>query len=309
MQRFAFIGGTIRGYKLLSFLLSKKKIPEFAIVLNEDKHESEKYADKLGSMLEKHNIEFSRKKKLTEEDYKRIKDSNLDFVAVYGWRTIIDSSINDFLKLGVLVAHHSLLPKYRGFAPVQWAMINGESETGVTLFQINDKAIDSGKIISQKKVKIELSDYAAELDDKLINATIEIYDELFKDLEKGKIRFSDQDESQATYTCKRIPEDGRIDWTQTSLQVYNLIRALSYPFPGAYCFYKDKPYVIWNATLGESDNKIFSGCVPGRILKISPDGVEVLCKKGTILVRQWEEMGSGRKVNPSEDIKSIAVTL
>lgn len=307
--RYAFIGGTIRGFKLLSYLLDIGKFPEFAIVLNEDKHESEKYASRIGVMLEKHAISYSRKKKLGEEDYEKIRKAKLDFIAVYGWRTIIDSSINDYLKLGVLVAHHSLLPKYRGFAPVQWAMINGETETGVTLFKINDREIDSGKVLFQKKVNIDQTDFAADLDNKLIDATIDIYGELFRNFENDKLEFTEQDESLATYTCKRIPEDGHINWNQTSLQVYNFIRALSYPFPGAFCYYKDRLFVIRQAKPGESDKKVFAGCVPGRVLKISAEGVEVLCKKGTILITKWEEKDSGNVTNPSEYIKSIGVTL
>lgn len=307
--KFAFVGGTSRGLKLIKKLLSENRCPEFAVILKEDDHETEKYSGEISELLDENGIPNSTKKKLVGDDYKLIRESDLDFVIVYGWRTMIDSSINKYIKSGVIVSHHSLLPRYRGFAPLQWAMINGEKEAGVTLFQINERDVDSGKIIAQVKVPIEYSDYAIDVDKKLIDVTIQLYLKFFNDYENGKVEFTEQDESNATYTCKRIPDDGRIDWNKTSLEVYNFIRALSYPFPGAFVIIDNIKYNIRKAVQGESNSKKFDGCIPGRILKISRDGIEILCREGTILISEWENTSNGRICCPSDEIKSIGITL
>lgn len=306
---FAFIGGTSRGYKLIETLIQKKLIPKFAVILREDEHEVDKYSDKISLLLNNIQIPNSIKKKLNEADYNKIKDSNLDFIIVSGWRTLIETKINQYIKFGLIAAHQSLLPKYRGFAPTQWVIINGETETGVTLFVINDGEVDSGKIVAQKKIPILFEDYAIDLDNKIVNCTIELFLEFFENYKKGNVIFTEQDESEATYTCKRIPEDGKIDWSKTSTEVYNLIRALAHPFPGAFCYFNDNCYHIRKVTLGENNEKIFTGCVPGRVIKIYPNGIEVLCSEGTLLITEWENKSTGVINCPAELVKSISVTL
>ncbi|MEO8209626.1 MAG: methionyl-tRNA formyltransferase [bacterium] len=306
---FAFIGGTRRGFKLIETLIQKKFIPKFAVVLKEDEHEPEKYSDKISHLLNKNQIPNSIKKKLNESEYIKIQESNLDFIIVSGWRTLIDTKVNRYVKFGLIAAHQSLLPKYRGFAPVQWAIINGETETGVTLFLIKEGEMDSGKIVAQKKIPIKFEDYAIDLDNKLVDCTIEIILEFFESYQKKKINFTEQDESKATYSCKRTPEDGRIDWTKDSIEVYNFIRALAHPFTGAFCEYKNNLFYIRKAKLGDNNNKNFIGNIPGRVFKINSDGIEVLCGKGTILITEWENKTTGEVNCPSENIKSMNSTL
>lgn len=307
--RFAFIGGTKRGFRLIENLLDKKLLPEFAIVLKEDEHESEKYSESIMNILNKRKIQNTLKKKLTDADYQMLKESNLDLIIVYGWRTLIDPDLNNYLKTGIVAAHHSLLPKYRGFAPIQWAIINGETETGVTLFKISEGEIDSGKIISQKKFEIEFKDDGSSLEDKATSVSIDLFTELFDNHKKNTITIYDQDEKNATYACKRIPEDGKIDWYQSSLQIYNQIRALTYPNPEAFCFLKNDCYSILKSRLGESNNKKFTGKIPGRIYKIFKDGIEVICGEGTIHLEKWKNKSDGTVTVPSEIVKFIGSTL
>ncbi|MDQ3021263.1 MAG: methionyl-tRNA formyltransferase [Bacteroidota bacterium] len=306
---FAFIGGTNRGYKLIEALIEKEFIPKFAIILKEDEHEQVKYSDKISGLLNKNQIVNSIKKKLTETEYNKIQESNLDFVIVSGWRTLINTKVSRYIKFGLIAAHHSLLPKYRGFAPTQWAIINGETETGVTLFLINEGEADSGKIIAQEKTPILFEDYAIDLDNKLINCTIKLFLEFFVNYQKKKIVLTKQNESDATYTCKRTPQDGRINWSKNSLEVYNFIRALAHPFTGAFCEYNNNLFYIRRARLGDNNNKNFAGNIPGRVIKINPDGIEVLCGNGTILITEWENKIISVVNCPSENIKSINSTL
>jgi len=290
-------------------LIDRKLIPAFAIILKEDDHEAEKYSGKISDLFNKYGVQNSIKRKLTQADCKLIQESNLDFIIVYGWRTLIDPKLNEFLKLGIIAAHHSLLPKYRGFAPVQWAIINGDTETGVTLFQINAGEIDSGKIIAQQKIPIQFEDYGWSVDDKATKCSINLYLDFFENYKKNTVSIREQDEKEATYTCKRIPEDGKINWHQTSLQIYNLIRALAHPYPGAFCFYEDNCYFIMKSSLGENNNKTFAGRIPGRIYKILTDGIEVICGEGTIHLQLWENKFNNSVSVPSEIVKSLGSTL
>lgn len=309
MIRFAFIGGTKRGYKLLASLMQNNYQPEFAVLLKEDEHEYEKYTDKISQLLSKNKIPNSIKKKLSITDYKEIKKSKLDFIIVYGWRSLIETEINKYLIFGMVAAHQSLLPKYRGFAPLQWAIINGEKETGVTLFRIEEGKADSGKIIAQKKLPIKPEDNIISIDDKLINYTIEMYLKFIKDYESGEIKFKKQNEADATYTCKRIPEDGRINWEKTSEEIFNLIRALVYPFTGAFCYFKNERYEIRNAKPGKNNNIKYAGRISGRVIKIYDDGIEVMCGKGTLEIKEWKNCSSGKIFCPTEIVKNLGATL
>ena len=307
MIRFAFIGGTARGLILLDSLLKRNLIPLFCIISEEDKHETHKYSGDIELLLKRFNIPYEVKKKLSKDNYKKLQD--LDFAVVYGWRTLIDISSCDSLKLGFIAAHHSILPKYRGFAPLQWAIINGEKETGVTLFKINEGEIDSGNIIAQKRIQIGPDEYAGDVDKRLIESSVELYTELFKNYETKKISFTGQNDAEATYTCKRTPDDGKIDWTKTSFEIFNLIRALADPFPGAFCDFRNIRYHIKRAGIGTNNLRKYSGRIPGRIVKIFPEGIEVLCGEGTIRISEWENKSTGITNVPSEIVKSVGDTL
>lgn len=308
-MRFAFIGGTRIGYEIITVLLQKRIIPEFAVILKEDEHEAEKFSDEISKLLVQHNINFSVKKKLSGSDYEKFKQSDLDFAIVSGWRTIIDTEAVDYFKFGMIAAHPSLLPKYRGFAPVNWVIIKGEKETGVTLFLIGKGEADSGKIISQKKISIMQDEYAIDLFTKVTKVTIDSYLEFFENYKSGKVEYREQDETEVTYACKRIPDDGRIDWNKSSDEIYNLIRGTAYPYPGAFCFFENKCYHIRKASTGPGNSKKFAGCIPGRVINVFPEGIEVLCSVGTVLIKEWEDKLSKKIFCPSEIVKSIKCTL
>lgn len=309
MIRYGFIGGTQRGLKLISELISKKYLPQFSVILKEDDHEEIRCYNGISKLMKSVNINYSVKKKLIREDYDLIKKSELDFLLVFGWRTLIDPAVNKYLKFGSVAAHHSLLPLYRGFAPMQWAIINGEKETGVTLFLINDGEVDSGKIIMQKRIPVLTEDYALDVYEKATKCTIEICLEFFENYRNNKITLTDQDESKATYCCKRTPGDGKIDWTKDSNEIYNLIRALAYPFTGAFCSFGETCFHIRKAIQGDSNNKKFTGIIPGRVIKISNEGIEVLCGNGSILIKEWENKRTGIVNCPYEIVKSMSSTL
>lgn len=309
MSRYTFIGGTKRGYELLKALTEKKYLPVYAVILKEDDLESEKYSLKISELLKTNEISFQIRKKLTNYDYNEINNSNSDFALVLGWRTIINTDTDLNLKYGIIASHFSLLPKYRGFAPVQWAIINGETESGVTLFRIGDGEIDSGEIISQVKIAISSDDQGFDVDKKMTKAAIELIMNFFEDVRSNTLKFKEQDEREATYTCRRIPEDGRINWSCSSLEIHNLIRAIAFPYPGAYCYFNNIKYLINKAKVGDLNIKVYSGRIPGRVIKMDDEGAEVLCGTGTIKILEWKNSDDGTVSNPCSQIKSVTSTL
>ncbi len=306
---YIFIGGTYRGYKLLEALLLNNYIPSYLVVLKEDDHEVDKYSNNIIQLATAKNINYSVKKKLNSIDFEIIKSREFDFALVCGWRTIIPDELNKQFRMGMLAAHDSLLPKYRGFSPLNWAIINGEKETGVTLFRINEGEVDSGDIIEQEKVTIESLEYAIDVYEKVTQATISVHLKFLTDFKNGTLNFSKQLESEATYTCKRSPADGKVNWNKSSEEIFNFIRALAHPYPGAFCEYGGKKYHIRKAALGKNNSKKYSGKIVGRVISVQPDYIEVMCGEGTINITQWEDKENGIVESPSVLVKSIVATL
>src|SRR5690606_6269303 len=159
--------------------------------------------------------------------------TNFDLMFVVSWRYLIPPSVYTKTRLGSFVFHDSLLPAYRGFAPTVWAIINGEDHTGVTLFEIAPD-VDSGDIIAQAPVSIGPDDTIADVMEKVTLTYLQLLEDNIRDLLAGKAQRHPQDQSRATFTCKRLPEDNKIDWTQPTKDIYNLIRATTAPYPGAF---------------------------------------------------------------------------
>jgi methionyl-tRNA formyltransferase len=308
-MRFIFIGGTYRGFKVLSSLFEQKHFPVFAVILKEDEHEENKFSNKIVDLLIEYNIPFIIRRKIKNEDAEEITKLQCDFAIVCGWRSIINIDVLHSFKFGMVAAHDSLLPQHRGFAPINWGIINGEKKGGVTLFLLHEGETDSGFIISQQEVTIEFTDYAIDVYEKVVSTTVQLYENFIKNYQNNSIQLIEQDESKASYTCKRTPSDGKIEWNDSSTAIYNLIRALAPPYPKAFCYYNGIEYRIHKAEIGPNNLKNYVGRIPGRVINYSPSGIEVLCGKGTILITLWEQIELKIISSPYKDIKSIAVSL
>lgn len=205
---------------------------------------------------------------------------HLIVVAAYG--QILPQTILDIPAFGCLNVHASLLPKYRGAAPIQWAIINGETETGVTIMKI-DAGLDSGPILTKRVVQILPEDTAQTLHDRLAQVGSELLIETIPPYINGKITPQPQDNSQATYAPKIEKEHAKIDWSLSAKDIVNRIRAFN-PWPVAYTFIdsgsKKSMLKIWSAI--ETDAPANSS--PGAIVEITKDGFKVACGKGAILV-------------------------
>jgi len=181
-------------------------------------------------------------------DTEKIQQLQPNIIFCIGWPQIIGRETLQIPQYGCIGIHPTLLPKRRGGAPINWCLIDGISKSGVTLFYF-DKGVDSGDIIAQKKFNITLEDTAKTALDKVTTISVEIIREYYPLLEKGNAPRIPQDNAEATYTRRRRPEDGIIDWRRTSLSIYNWIRALTLPFPGAFTYWDRRKVIIWEAEL------------------------------------------------------------
>jgi len=216
-----------------------------------------------------------------------------DIIFSFYYRKMICHEILDIPVLGAFNLHGSLLPAYRGRCPVNWVIINGEKRTGVTLHYMIDKP-DAGDIVGQKVVAIDLSDTAKTLYDKLCRAAKELLDELLPLIKKGQIPRQKQELKAGSYYGGRSPEDGRIDWNKSAQDIYNLIRGVTEPYPGAFALLEngEKLIIWWTEPVKSKISK-----VPGEV-EISTENIRVHTGKDAIKLIDIEVQG--RRVKGSQ---------
>ena len=195
----------------------------------------------------------------TEEFYKKLSELLPDFFVVVAFGQIFSKKLLQIPQKAAINVHASLLPKYRGAAPIQWALINGETETGVTTM-LMEKKMDAGDIILSTSTPIEHSDNAGTLHDRLADIGAKLSIETLVKLEKNAIHPTPQNHSQASYAPMLKKEDSRIDWQQPSHVIENLIRAMA-PKPGAFTFHGDRRLKIFKARPVSGETNIFPGTV------------------------------------------------
>ena len=212
--------------------------------------------------------QFAQKNKLKILEPLKIKDNEFinsikelkpDIIAVVAYGKILPQEILDIPPLGCINLHASLLPKYRGAAPINWAIINGEKETGVTTQKMALK-LDAGDILFQEKVKILESDTAGTLHDKLKAAGALTLAKTMELIKIKSITPVPQDESKATFSPLLKKEDGLIDWNKKAFSICNLIRGTN-PWPSAYTFLSGNLFKVWRASILDSDSENNPGSI------------------------------------------------
>ncbi len=290
MKIFLFLGSR-RGYAVLKKLLEVKAEIAGILCLIEDPHE-EQYHLKISALATQHQIPIFYSNQIKPSAYKEVLEKiKPDIAFAIGWRYLIKKDAYTLPPKGTLIIHDSLLPKYRGFAPMNWAIINGETETGVTLFYIDD-GTDSGPIVDQMATEIKFTDTAKTLDEKIIQLYEEIIIRNLPALAAGTAKAVPQNERDATYTCKRTPEDGLINWQCSAVEIYNLIRALTHPFPGAFTFLEGKKIFVWEARLSKIQKK-YVGSIPGRVVAKDKKSISVLTGNEVIELLEIGEESRG----------------
>ena len=219
-----------------------------------------------------------------------------DFLFSCYYRHMLKQPLLDLPRLGALNMHGSLLPKYRGRVPVNWVLVNGETETGITLHYMEAKA-DRGDIVAQKRVPITEEDTAHTLFARLTVAAEEIMRESYPLLRAGQAPRLAQDHTKASYFGGRGPEDGRIDWGKSSREVYNLVRAVTHPYPGAFTSLGGRTlFIWWGRPLAEPPPP---GAAPGEIVSRLPgQGLLVATGEGLFLIEQAQWAGEPEFLGP-----------
>ena len=209
---------------------------------------------------------------------KRIKDLAPDIIFSFYYRNMIKQPILDTPPAGCLNLHGSLLPKYRGRCPINWVLVKGEKETGVTLHYMTPKP-DDGDIVHQKKITITDDDTARSLHDKAAQAASVMLDDVLPQLKDGTAPREPQDHSKATYYGGRRPADGEIDWAAGAKQIRNLVRAVTRPYPGAFSYIANEKCVFWTVSevpyCGEELD-------PGTV--VSTDPLMIVCGRKAVRV-------------------------
>lgn len=217
----------------------------------------------------------------------RVRKMAPDVIFSFYYRNLLKEEILRIPPAGAFNLHGSLLPAYRGRCPVNWVLVRGEKKTGVTLHHMVEKA-DAGDIVGQKEVSIDPEDSAFSLFNKLCVAAGELLDGLLPLIKEGRAPRIPQDPEKATYFGGRRPEDGRIDWNRPVMKVYDLIRAVTEPYPGAFTFLDEGRLLIWWAR-PEAGGYQNDG-IPGRIVT---EGQEVFveAKEGRLKLVDVEVEG------------------
>ena len=200
----------------------------------------------------------------------------------------------DLLELpphGMLGVHPSLLPRYRGAAPINWALLNGETETGLTIFRLNEQ-LDAGEIISQRRVAIAPDECAETLTQRLAIVGAQELARALETIALSRVTYTPQDDAQATFAPKLTKEQGRIDWRQPAVVIERLVRA-TIPWPGATTRWQDAPLKVWRVkvdALGASR----ASAAPGTVVHVTPDAVSVAAGTGAVVLQEVQPPGRRR---------------
>ena len=178
----------------------------------------------------------------------RIKEMKADLLLSCHYRNMVGAKVRELFPKGCINLHSAMLPKYRGRCPINWVLVNGETETGVMLHYMSEKA-DAGDIIGQRKVKIDITDTARTLTASMSQATSDLLDELLPLVKANKAPRTPQDEKNASSFGRRTPDDGNIDWTKSAEEIRNLTRAVAFPWPGAFTFAGERKFMVWTTKL------------------------------------------------------------
>lgn len=215
-----------------------------------------------------------------------IRELKPQLIFVVGWSQLVKEGFIGLAGEGVFGMHPTLLPKHRGRAAIPWAILSGLARTGVTLFEIVDATADSGAIVGQVSVDIAPDETATTLFARLATAHVDLVREFVPRLVDGTAPRQLQDSSRASSWPKRTPADGIIDWETRAPYLYDWVRALTRPYPGAFTFLGDEKVVVWEARPVE-----VAEVVPaGTIVTTRPDGPVVACGEGGLLL---EDVDSG----------------
>lgn len=250
------------GYRCLEELISQGADIRL-IFTHEDSPTEMIWFKSVRDLADSHGIPYITSDINLPENVSLVKEAEPDFILSFYYRNMIKAEILEIPASGALNLHGSYLPKYRGRVPVNWAVINGETETGATLHYMVEKP-DAGDIVDQEKVEISFTDTAHDVFAKVTDAAVTVIKRAWPELANGSSKRIPMILANGSYFGGRKPADGRIDWTKSAVNIYNLIRGVTHPYPGAFTSLDGKQIIIWQAYPVEGSGK------PGKVVSTSP---------------------------------------
>lgn len=235
---------------------------------------------------------FQPEKIRLPEAVERLKQEDADIYIVAAFGQIMSEEILNIPKYGCINIHASLLPKYRGAAPIQWAILNGERKTGVTIMQM-DKGIDTGDILLQREIDIAPDETGESLFERLAVLGADAVTEALDLIEKGEITPVRQDESQATHVGMLRKEMGLIDWNDTSVRIERYVRGLN-SWPSAYTSHKGKMLKIWGSHVDDTPGANTAGVQAGTVVRADDTGLYVKTGDGVLVITSLQIEGKKR---------------
>ena len=219
-----------------------------------------------------------------DENLKWIKEMNPDIIFCFGWSKLIKKQLLSIPHLGIIGYHPSKIPHNRGRHPLIWALVLGLNKTASTFFKI-DEGPDTGDILLQQDILISKNDNAQTLYNKVTKVALCQIDEILEQLNKKQLKLKKQNLIVGNVWRKRTKSDGIIDWRMSASMIYNLVRGLTKPYPGAHFQYENKEIKVWGCKVIKS-SKI--NVEPGKILKVNSDGILVKVGNNAILLTDIE---------------------
>lgn len=274
------------GYVCLEVLLqSGADVP--AVFTHDDDAGEQIWFRSVRALAERHGVPVFTPERLDEGDWlERLRAWQPDFLFSFYYRRLLPTAVLDTARRGAFNLHGSLLPRYRGRCPVNWVLIHGEQETGVTLHYMVAKP-DAGDIVAQRRVPITDDDTAQTLYGKLTDAAAALMRDTYPRLCDGTAPRLPQDRALASYFGGRRPADGVIDWGEGARRIYNLVRAVTHPYPGAFTHWDGQQLLVWWAR-PEADGE--ATAPPGTVLGVG-DGVVVQTGAGRLRLLRLQLAG------------------
>lgn len=304
MRYVLFVGGRV-GWEALKLLVESVEVLQ-VFLEPEHAHEQSAFSRDIANYCANHHVPCSTDLRL-EMVHQKVSGLSPDYIMCFGYRRMIPEAVMSCARLACIGSHFAPLPRYRGFAPLNWVLINGEARTAVNIFFLAEQ-VDAGDIIAREWVDITEQDDINTLTDKCIARLAPVLARALAQLESGAPTGEPQDHALATFTCSRNPEDGRIDWRKSSREIYNLVRALTYPMPGAFTTYEGKRLYVWACEV--VDELPYEGRVCGKVIAVDKarGAIKVLTSDGSLWITRCSTDGTDPARN---DIAfgSVRVTL
>lgn len=307
-MRIVMFGYQTWGHRTLLALLESGHDVVMAVTHPRSEHAYERiWSDSVAGLAGEHGIPvLIRDRPDDEELFARLKDADPDIIVANNWRTWIPPHVYGLPRHGTLNVHDSLLPKYAGFSPLIWALVNGETEVGVTA-HLMDEELDAGDIVLQRAVPVGPTDTATDLFHRTVDLIAPVTTGALDLIASGQTAFTRQDRSLASFFHKRSPEDSRIDWNWPAEDLERLVRAQSAPYPSAFTFHRGRRLEILSSVVSRGRY----GGTPGRVFYREGDGVVIVAgadartgrNHGLAITRVRTE--DGRKLGATEYFTSM----